>query len=124
MLLTTKQVAQKLKCRPNYVANLIRTGRLQSATTPKPGAQKTQWEVDEKVVREFLKTWTGVPPRGGWENTRQKGNGHAPETLPLDIPTMVALAARLERIEARLIRVQEVVLDTDAKLGNLLAVWK
>ena len=110
MLLTTKQVAQKLGVRPPVVGRLVRTGKLACANADAKATadRRMHYEFDPKVVREFAATYVPIPhvikkPKGS-------GNGHAPEMLPLDIPSVVALANALARIED--------------KLDTLLAVWK
>ena len=111
MLLTSAQVAQKLGVSRNYVTVLAREGKLQTVRgTHETPSGRTNYGYDPKVVREFQKTFIPPAPRVA-KTVAINGNGHGPTpTLPLDIPSVVALANALARIED--------------KLDTLLAVWK
>lgn len=102
MLLTTKQVAQKLGVHPRVVRGLINRNLLRPANEPKENAQKTVWEFDSKVVREFAATYVPIirPKR------KTTANGHDESTTT----QMDMLLLRLGIIEE--------------KLDTLLAVWK
>lgn len=120
MLLTTKQVAAKLGVNNHYVSALVLKGKLPCANAEKKAVsdKRTHYEFDSRVVNEFKKTF--VPPAPRKPKTVINGNGHAPDMLPLDIPTIVALQARLDRIEAMQARLGSI----EEKLDELLAVWK
>jgi len=113
MLLTSAQVAEKLGVSRNYVTNMAKAGKLPSVRGQHPTPSgRTNYGFDAKVVAEFRKTF--IPPAPKAQLVKLNGHAH---TLPLDIPTSVALDARLINIAGRLDSLEE-------KIDLLLAVWK
>lgn len=115
MLLTSAQVAEKLGVSRNYVTNMAKAGKLPSVRGQHPTPSgRTNYGFDAKVVAEFRKTFIPPAPKPP-KTVIVKVNGHAP-TLPLDIPTSVALDARLINIAGRIDSLEE-------KIDLLLAAW-
>jgi len=112
MLLTSKQVAEKLGVSRNYVTSLAREGKLQAVrgTHPTPSG-RSNYGYDDKVVAEFRKTFVPPAPRVPKQKAVINGNGHAPLDVPL--PFNVAPTGLIwQRLDA-----------IEAKLDTLLAAW-
>lgn len=125
--LTTKQVAEKLRVNPTVIRRLVWKKELAPRNQPRPGTDKTYWEFDPKVVREFAKTF--VPPRprrtAAPEGSEPAPNGHAPASeqfLPGFATSL--LNDRLTAIERRLDALHADVSTAASAVEELVAALK
>ena len=116
MLLTTRQVAQKLGVEMNVVGTLVRKGQLKSEN-PSPEGKRVEHLFDPKVVREFASTYT--PPQKR-QPKAVKPNGHAPEPV-VDVPLSVNTSPNA-LIWQRLDRIENYLTSTRVELGTRLGV--
>lgn len=93
MILTTKQVAAKLKVSKGVVRRLTSEGKLIDLKTTAEGAVRHQAAYDSKQVVEFIKTFP-----------QPKANGHTVPTVLVVPPTSGTFTATLNRIEEKLDR--------------------
>ena len=112
MLLTTRQVAEKLGVSSPIVLRLRREGHIAAHNTPQDGAKRFFPRFDSKVVAEYVKAGApGVNGHGHFKVSIAVPHVTIPTTIagPQGVVSLLAeIAARLERVEAKVNTLTEI----------------